>query len=84
VFDAKGNELDWDYEHDTRFFDDQEWEEKNDEKKAAQDTAGTSNDDGATQQKNTTMETEMSGIKIRSRGRGAKKFLQALCDSDDE
>lgn len=28
VFDDKGNELDWDYEHDTRFYDDANADEK--------------------------------------------------------
>ena len=30
------------------------------------------------------VETEIAGIKIRSRGRGTKKFLQAFKDSSDD
>ncbi|VDL71533.1 unnamed protein product [Nippostrongylus brasiliensis] len=46
VFDEKGNELEWDYEHDTRFFDDPNASEGKDEK-----TASPSKEAGAPQAK---------------------------------
>jgi len=59
---------------DTRFFDNLDWEEKKAEEAGGSGTAE------ATQQ----VETEIAGIKIRSRGRGTKKFLQAFKDSSDD
>lgn len=71
VFDDKGKELDWDYEHDTRFFEEFEPKEK---KKAANEEpkpeAGPE-------------EFRIDGAKIRSRGRGNKKFVEALLDDSD-
>lgn len=67
-------QLDWDYEHDTRFFEQGDWE--NSEEKGA-------NDQSEPVEKGPTPAEAMQGMKIRSRGRGNKKFLQALL-SDDE
>lgn len=86
VFDEKGNELDWDYEHDTRFFENVEI--NNDEKNCIGDQQQIegSSDSTATAQWTTAPETLIAadGVKIRSRGRGAKKFFQALKDSDND
>ena len=94
VFDEKGNELDWDYEHDTRFFDDPTADEHG--TSAATATDGDANEGQGQQQSASAeaaqserppaqeMETEIAGVKIRSRGRGAKKFMQAFQDSDED
>lgn len=65
VFDEKGKELDWDYEHDTRFFEDYE-------PKAKKSPIPTGPE-----------EYNIEGSKIRSRGRGSKKFVEALLDDSD-
>ncbi|CAD5224292.1 unnamed protein product [Bursaphelenchus okinawaensis] len=64
VFDEHGKELDWDYEHDTRFYEADEGEPST--KKMAKGPE----------------EIEVEGKKVRSRGRGTKKFMAALLDSD--
>uniref|UniRef100_A0A0N5AQA9 Nuclear cap-binding protein subunit 3 n=1 Tax=Syphacia muris TaxID=451379 RepID=A0A0N5AQA9_9BILA len=60
IFDAKGNELEWDYEHDTRFYTEPEAESKE------------AKDD---KQKESSKITEaiLGKRKIKSHGRGAKK-----------
>jgi len=72
VFNEKGQELDWDYEHDTRFYDD----------------PAVSQPSVAVEEPNTEpVEEEIvvaDGRTIRSRGRGTKKFIAALLDSDSE
>ncbi|PIO76340.1 hypothetical protein TELCIR_01603 [Teladorsagia circumcincta] len=40
VFDEKGNELEWDYEHDTRFFDDPTVDASKDEPKSTEVESG--------------------------------------------
>ncbi|KAK5972077.1 hypothetical protein GCK32_006733 [Trichostrongylus colubriformis] len=40
VFDEKGNELEWDYEHDTRFFDDPDVSKEKDEVKSTEVESG--------------------------------------------
>ncbi|CAK5023312.1 unnamed protein product [Meloidogyne enterolobii] len=67
VFDEKGKELDWDYEHDTRFFE----EEKSPQPPTISDEKPPEN-------------LELGGIKIRSRGRGTKKFLKAFSSEDSD
>uniref|UniRef100_A0A914KKH8 RRM domain-containing protein n=1 Tax=Meloidogyne incognita TaxID=6306 RepID=A0A914KKH8_MELIC len=67
VFDEKGKELDWDYEHDTRFFE----EEKSPHPPTISDEKPPEN-------------LELGGIKIRSRGRGTKKFLKAFSSEDSD
>ncbi|CAK5073069.1 unnamed protein product [Meloidogyne enterolobii] len=67
VFDEKGKELDWDYEHDTRFFE----EEKSPHPPTISDEKPPEN-------------LELGGIKIRSKGRGTKKFLKAFSSEDSD
>ncbi|KAL7073193.1 hypothetical protein ACQ4LE_007078 [Meloidogyne hapla] len=66
VFDEKGKELDWDYEHDTRFF-----EEGKSPPSPVSDEKPPEN-------------LEIGGVKIRSRGRGARKFLRAFSNEDSD
>ncbi|KAL3076768.1 hypothetical protein niasHS_011505 [Heterodera schachtii] len=77
-----GTFLDWDCEHDTLFFEEGDWATDKvpvtDAKKSG--TAQTA--DAAEQAK--AIEAHVKGMKIRSRGGGAKKFLQALAIDDDE
>ncbi|CAD5232083.1 unnamed protein product [Bursaphelenchus xylophilus] len=65
VFDEKGRELDWDYEHDTRFYDDDNKQEPSPKKAKGPE------------------EIEIKGEKVRSRGRGTKKFVAALLEDSD-
>uniref|UniRef100_A0A0R3RWU0 Nuclear cap-binding protein subunit 3 n=1 Tax=Elaeophora elaphi TaxID=1147741 RepID=A0A0R3RWU0_9BILA len=62
IFDEKGNELEWDYEHDTRFY--EEPGKTMDEEK---DSSPISEDDKA-------IIVGMRKHKIKTRGRGAKRF----------
>ncbi|KAL3081884.1 hypothetical protein niasHT_037062 [Heterodera trifolii] len=82
VFDEKGNELDWDYEHDTRFFEEGDWATDKMPVGNAKESGTAQTTDAAEQAK--AIEAHVKGMKIRSRGRGAKKFLQALASDDDE
>ncbi|KAF7638373.1 hypothetical protein Mgra_00002056 [Meloidogyne graminicola] len=66
VFDEKGKELDWDYEHDTRFFE----EEKSLPSSACEEKP--------------IDDLEIDGVKIRSKGRGARKFLRAFSNEDSD
>lgn len=71
VFKEDGTELPWNFEHDTRFYEDGE-EDKKDEKI----------EESKLESKTEEFVTN-SGQKIISRGRGTKKFLAALeSDSD--
>ncbi|VDD96795.1 unnamed protein product [Enterobius vermicularis] len=63
IFDAKGNELEWDYEHDTRFYTETE-EGGSQEKPSA---------DNETKESGGHVEAILGKRKIKSRGRGAKK-----------
>ncbi|MFH4980959.1 hypothetical protein AB6A40_007668 [Gnathostoma spinigerum] len=71
VFDEKGEELDWDYEHDTRFY-----EDSNTSKEQPSEDGSTkpSNDGGPE-------EFLLGERKVRSRGRGTKK-LKTFLNSD--
>uniref|UniRef100_A0A914HIJ4 RRM domain-containing protein n=1 Tax=Globodera rostochiensis TaxID=31243 RepID=A0A914HIJ4_GLORO len=87
VFDAKGNELDWDYEHDTRFFESGKWTEDDGAVVGEEGGGGSASArpkaaDASAPAK--AIEARVEGMKIRSRGRGTKKFLQVLENSDDE
>jgi hypothetical protein len=93
IFDAQGNELDWDYEHDTRFFEpsagesdrngkngEKESEDKEDETfLPAADPQGSG---GSSMGIN--VEADLGGVKVRSRGRGAKKFLNVFGEDDEQ
>jgi len=74
LFDEKGNELEWDYEHDTRFFD----------KRSPSPIQDGNNSVEQPENNSKATETDVGGIKIKTRGRGAKKFLLALADESDE
>lgn len=68
VFKEDGTELGWNYEHDTRFYED--GDNKVEEERPVES-------------KTEEIVTD-SGVKIKSRGRGAKKFIAALMDSDSD
>jgi hypothetical protein len=70
VFNEKGEELDWDYEHDTRFYE-----------KPAEDS--TEPEPQKLESKTEEIVTD-DGRKIKSRGRGSKKFLAALSSMDSD
>ncbi|KAH7730330.1 Protein KUP-1 [Aphelenchoides avenae] len=79
VFDEKGQELDWDYEHDTRFYDKDssgEDEDKPKESDAKQHEVAVESPGP--------VETTVGGRQIRSRGRGTKKFFAFASKSSDE
>ncbi|KAI6213766.1 hypothetical protein M3Y94_00190300 [Aphelenchoides besseyi] len=70
IFNAEGEELNWKYEHDTRFY-----EQKSDDKdsKVEEEKSKT-----PTLKSNEEEIITPNGGKIRSRGRGTKRFLVAL------
>jgi (p)ppGpp synthase/HD superfamily hydrolase len=75
VFKEDGTELGWNYEHDTRFYEDADavsTQNKEDEKTV--ETLSGKVEEIITK----------SGQKIISRGRGSKKFIAALLDSDSD
>lgn len=69
VFKEDGTELPWDFEHDTRFY-----EENEDAEEKERETFESKTEEIVTK----------SGEKIKSRGRGAKKFKLAMLDSDSD
>ncbi|KAI1723243.1 protein kup-1 [Ditylenchus destructor] len=89
VFDDKGQELDWDYEHDTRFFEDtDEKPKKANKRKRSHDISDDSDDETMEPPEKQSNESRVKEImvgdvKIKSRGRGAKKFF-AFAGNDEE
>ncbi|KAI6189652.1 hypothetical protein M3Y97_00031800 [Aphelenchoides bicaudatus] len=69
VFREDGTELPWDFEHDTRFYEE----------------TGEANEPEKERFESKTEEiVTKSGERIKSRGRGAKKFLLSMLDSDSD
>ncbi|KAL3113939.1 hypothetical protein niasHT_017889 [Heterodera trifolii] len=77
-----GTFLDWDCEHDTRFLEEGDWATDKVPMTDAKKSGTAQTADAAEQAK--AIEAHVKGMKIRSRGGGAKKFLQALAIDDDE
>lgn len=70
-------QLDWDYEHDTRFFEPVELEEDEKEKGNEEDEQK-----GSTSAERTPDKVLREG-KYRTKGRGPKKFLRAWSDDEE-
>ncbi|VDN21878.1 unnamed protein product [Gongylonema pulchrum] len=68
IFDETGNELEWDYEHDTRFYEE------------PRKTPELEKERTASPKECATVEISLGKRKIKTRGRGAKRF-KALDDS---
>lgn len=75
IFDDKGNELEWDYEHDTRFFvnsdDDSDDLQATKKVKLSEEKP-----------KEATVIVDTLHGEIRSKGRGSKRFLSIIKDSE--
>uniref|UniRef100_A0A914CVW4 Hypervirulence associated protein TUDOR domain-containing protein n=1 Tax=Acrobeloides nanus TaxID=290746 RepID=A0A914CVW4_9BILA len=76
IFDEKGRELEWDYEHDTRFYEDPN---------IANDAADKKVEKSSTSETTQSEETLKVGDRvIHSRGRGAKKFVLKSSSSEED
>uniref|UniRef100_A0A915CTS5 Uncharacterized protein n=1 Tax=Ditylenchus dipsaci TaxID=166011 RepID=A0A915CTS5_9BILA len=91
IFDDKGRELDWDYEHDTRFYEETPTTNipsaahKSSQRRKRSHSASSSNTDNQEEQvvEKQPEIVQIAGVKIRSRGRGTKKFF-AFAQEDEE